>query len=127
MNILQRSVLVPLIAVLLSVSSVMTLSSNFASASSKVTNANFKGTWTAGTGGWVIKSENAKTGACTGTSDFGPSYHFLACRVTGSNYVFAIKVGSYVSHNSGTIHGNHVVGEFHDTNGSSESYTATRK
>jgi hypothetical protein len=41
--------------------------------------------------------------------------------------VFTITLGSgYKSHNSGTIKGNTLSGRFKDTNGTVETYTATR-
>ena len=92
-------------------------------------NVNFVGTWTPNTGvGWTIKYENRKTGVCSGTTGLAASgYRLVSCRVTGHKYVFTITLGSgYKSHNSGTIRGNTLTGRFKDTNGTVETYTATR-
>jgi hypothetical protein len=90
-------------------------------------NANFKGSWKSASGGWVIRTENARTGVCTGTTDFGGAYKLISCRVKGVRYTFTITLGTdYKSYNSGTIHGNSVAGTFHDTNGTTNSYVATR-
>ena len=89
-------------------------------------NANFRGSWKSAAGGWVIRTENASTGVCTGTSDFGGAYKLTSCRVKGVRYIFTITRTGYKSYNSGTIHGNNVAGTFHDTNGTTNSYVATR-
>lgn len=93
-------------------------------------NVNFIGTWTPNTGvGWTIKHENRATGVCSGTSALAAAgYRLVGCRVTGHKYVFTITLGSgYKSHNSGTIKGNTLTGRFKDSNGTVETYTATRR
>ena len=46
----------------------------------------------------------------------------------GNRYSFTITYGpSYKSRNTGTISGNRLKGSFKDTNGTAESYTATRR
>lgn len=87
-------------------------------------NANFLGTWVASTGDWTVTSQEP-SGACTGTSAF-VGYTFTDCHVNGNEYEFYVDVGSYESHNHGTIEGNKVTGEFNDTNGTNEAYTAYR-
>jgi hypothetical protein len=92
-------------------------------------NVNFVGKWTPNTGvGWKIKHENLATGVCSGTTALAASgYRLVGCRVTGHKYVFTITLGSgYKSHNSGTIRGNMLTGRFKDSNGTVETYTATR-
>jgi hypothetical protein len=92
-------------------------------------NVSFVGKWTPNTGvGWTIKHENRSTGVCSGTTALEASgYRLVGCRVTGHRYVFTITLGSgYKSHNSGTIKGNTLSGRFKDTNGTVETYTATR-
>ncbi len=89
-------------------------------------NVDFRGVWASATGGWRIVTENLATGACTGTSDF-VGYTLTGCEVTGHSYVFVVNLEpSYHSYNSGTISGNAVQGEFHDTNTNHETYSATR-
>jgi hypothetical protein len=91
-------------------------------------NAKFKGVWTvAGSAGFVITSENRTTGTCKGTSDAGPGYGLTACKVTGHTYVFTITYGPvYKSYNAGRFSKTHLSGSFHDTNGTTAKYTATR-
>jgi hypothetical protein len=90
-------------------------------------NANFVGTWTPNVGvGWTILTQ-APDGACTGSSaDSG--FTLDACQVTGDNYVFTIQEtsSSYYSNNSGTLNGDTLSGDFTDSNGTTEAYTATR-
>lgn len=98
------------------------------SPASAATNTNFIGNWKVSGGylGFIIKSENLRTGVCTGTTPL-PQYHLIACRVTGNKYSFTITDGpSYRSHNIGTIEGNHAAGQFKDTNGTFVQYTAVR-
>jgi hypothetical protein len=93
-------------------------------------NVSFVGTWTPNTGvGWTITRENRTTGVCAGTTRLATSgYRLVACRVTGHKYVFTITYGAgYRSHNSGTITGNTLTGRFKDSNGTVETYTATRR
>jgi hypothetical protein len=94
-------------------------------------NVNFVGTWVPSLGSgqqWTIKSENPKTGVCTGTTALSVSgYHFANCKVTGSKYSFWITYGAYRSHNIGTIAGNTLKGSFKDTNGTHATFTAKRK
>jgi hypothetical protein len=93
-------------------------------------NVNFVGTWTPNTGiGWTIKHENRATGVCSGTTALAASgYRLVGCRVSGHKYVFTVTLGSgYKSHNSGTIKGNTLTGRFKDSNGTVETYTATRR
>lgn len=94
-------------------------------------NVNFIGTWIPSLGAgqrWTVKSENPETGRCTGTSALSVSgYHFTNCKVTGNKYSFWITLGSYKSHNSGTIAGNTLKGGFRDGNGTATPYTAKRK
>jgi len=81
-------------------------------------NVDFRGVWGSPPSGWHVLTENLATGACTGTTDFGGLYTFTGCQVTGNSYVFVINYGlSYHSYDSGTITGNAVQGQFHDTNG----------
>ena len=92
-------------------------------------NVTFVGTWVPSLGAgqeWTVKSENAKTGVCSGTTVLS-GYHFANCRVTGSAYSFWITSGTYKSHNTGTIAGNTLKGSFRDTNGTLGIYTAKRK
>jgi hypothetical protein len=112
------------IALALTASGALLAPSAFASG-----NVNFVGTWTPNTGvGWTIKHENRKTGVCSGTTALAASgYRLVSCRVTGHRYVFTIALGSgYKSHNSGTIKGDTLAGAFRDSNGTVETYTATR-
>ncbi len=88
-------------------------------------NANFLGTWEPNTGGsWTVTSQEP-SGACTGTTVF-VGYTFTDCHVNGNEYEFYVDVGSYESRNHGTIEGNKVTGEFNDTNGTNQPYTAYR-
>jgi hypothetical protein len=90
---------------------------------------NFVGTWTQSGGvGWTITHENRRTGACVGKSALAKQgYGLVACRVRGNHYSFTITYGSgYKSVNTGTVKGNSLIGSFHDSNGTIESYTATR-
>jgi hypothetical protein len=91
-------------------------------------NANFKGTWNTTPGpGFVITKENRTTGKCKGTSDAGKGYGLTACKVTGKHYKLTITYGAtYKSYNTGVLKGNSLSGSFHDTNGSSGTYTGTR-
>jgi len=92
----------------------------------KPANVDFRGVWASSPGGWRVLTENLATGACTGTTDF-VGYTFTGCQVTGNSYVFVINYGTtYHSYDSGTITGNAVQGQFHDTNGTAESISATR-
>jgi hypothetical protein len=90
-------------------------------------NVNFKGTWVTSSGNWTVKTENLKTGACTGTTAF-VGYSFSGCKVTGNKYRFVIaQIGtSYRSINTGTISGNTVKGSFNDGRGPNP-YVAYRK
>jgi pimeloyl-ACP methyl ester carboxylesterase len=88
-------------------------------------NANFVGTWEPNTGGgWTVTSQEP-SGACTGTTVF-VGYTFTGCHVSGNEYEFYVDVGSYESRNHGIIEGNKVTGEFNDTNGTNQPYTAVR-
>ncbi len=91
-------------------------------------NVNFVGRWVPKGGvGWTITRENRRTGVCAGRSAL-KGYGLVNCRVHGATYTFTITYGpSYKSYNKGTIKGNRVVGTFHDTNGTTESYTARRR
>jgi len=91
-------------------------------------NARFTGVWTdSGGAGFVITCENRTTGVCAGTSDAGPGYGLTACTVTGHTYVFTITYGPvYKSYNAGRFSKTHLSGSFHDTNGTTAKYTATR-
>jgi hypothetical protein len=92
----------------------------------KVANVDFRGVWGPPPSGWQIRTENLATGACTGTTDF-IHYTFTGCKVTGNSYVFVINYGTaYHSYDSGTISGNSVEGQFHDTNGIAATYSETR-
>ncbi len=89
--------------------------------------ANFLGHWTVSNGvGFTITSQSG--GSCTGVSDLQSSgYGLIDCQVSGDSYSFTITYGSdYESYNTGTIDGDTLTGEFHDTNGTHETYTATR-
>jgi hypothetical protein len=89
-------------------------------------NVNFIGTWVAEPGqNWTIASENLATGECTGSSA-ATQFVMSVCKVTGEEYEFVLEEPGYKSFNSGTIEGNKVHGGFHDTNGTKESYSATR-
>ncbi len=94
-------------------------------------NVNFVGTWVPSLGAgqqWTVKSENPRTGVCTGTTALSVSgYHFASCKVTGHRYSFWITFGAYKSHNTGTIAGNTLKGGFRDSNGALTPYTAKRK
>jgi hypothetical protein len=120
----RRSRSGPRLAIALALAASAALLASSAMASS---NVNFVGTWTPNTGvGWKIKHENRATGVCSGTTKLA-GYRLVACRVTGHKYVFTITLGTtYKSHNSGTIKGNTLSGRFKDTNGTVETYTATR-
>jgi hypothetical protein len=92
-------------------------------------NVNFVGVWKPNTGiGWTIKSENRKTGACTGVTALASSgYDLVDCQVHGHKYSFTVTYGSgYKSVNTGVIVANRLVGKFKDTNGTVEAYTAKR-
>jgi hypothetical protein len=89
-------------------------------------NVNFIGTWVAEPGlNWTINSENLATGECAGTSA-ATQFVMSGCRVTGDAYEFVLEESGYKSFDAGTIEGNKVHGSFHDTNGNSEAYAATR-
>ncbi len=90
-------------------------------------NANFVGKWTISGGylGITIKSENRRTGVCSGVTA-SSLYHLVGCRVSANKFVFTITEGSYKSHNAGTIAGNKIFGSFKDTNGTVVDYTGTR-
>jgi hypothetical protein len=92
-------------------------------------NVNFIGTWLAEPGqNWTIASENLATGECTGSSA-ATQFVMSGCKVTGDEYEFVLEEsggGAYKSFDAGTIEGNKVHGSFHDTNGNSETYAATR-
>ena len=90
-------------------------------------NVNFKGTWVSTAGDWTVKSENLKTGACTGTTTF-VGYSFSGCKVTGHKYRFVVSQNgtTYRSINTGTISGNTVTGSFNDGRGASR-YIAHRR
>jgi hypothetical protein len=92
-------------------------------------NVNFVGVWKPNSGiGWTIKTENRKTGACTGVSVLASSgYDLVDCHVHGHKYSFTITYGSgYKSLNTGVIAANRLSGKFKDTNGTTEAYTAKR-
>ena len=96
----------------------------------KVANVDFRGVWASSPGGWQIRTENLATGACTGTTVF-VGYTFTGCHVTGDSYVFVINLvinpgTTYHSYDSGTISGNSLQGQFHDTNENAQSISATR-
>lgn len=89
--------------------------------------ADFVGHWSVDNGvGFTITSQSG--GSCEGTSDYESSgYDLIDCAVSGDDYSFTITYGSdYESYNTGTITGNTLVGEFHDTNGTQESYAGER-
>ncbi len=87
-------------------------------------NVNFVGSWVPNTGlAWTITRENRRTGVCGGITA-SPSYHIVNCRVHGRTYTFGT---AYKSYNKGTIRGNSLAGTFHDTNGTTEAYTAVRQ
>jgi hypothetical protein len=89
-------------------------------------NVNFMGTWVAEPGeNWTISSENLATGECTGASA-ATQFVMSGCKVTGDEYEFVLEEPGYKSFDAGTIEGNKVHGGFHDTNGNSETYAATR-
>lgn len=101
----------------------------FAPRALATTNVNFVGTWKVSSGAsFTITKENRKTGVCAGRSSLIKSgYKLVACRVHGNKYSFTITYGpSYKSRNTGTISGNSLKGTFKDTNGTVQSYTATR-
>lgn len=88
-------------------------------------NADFIGTWIPTPGvAWTIDTQSPD-GACTGTSA-DSSLAMSGCKVTGDDYVFTLKSGSYTSNNSGTISGDSLSGMFSDSNGTMEDYTAVR-
>lgn len=91
-------------------------------------NVNFVGSWVPNTGlAWTITRENRRTGVCGGITA-SPSYHIVNCRVHGRTYTFTVTFGTaYKSYNKGTIRGNSLAGTFHDTNGTTEAYTAVRQ
>lgn len=93
-----------------------------------VANGNFKGVWSLSDGqGFVIAKENRTTGVCKGTTSLGSAYVLTACKVTGHKFVFTITFGpTYKSLNSGTFRKTTLKGAFHDTNGSTGTYTGTR-
>lgn len=91
-------------------------------------NANFVGTWNPNTGQpWTVTSQ-APDGSCTGYSSLS-GFSFSNCQVNGNQYKFDVdeEGTSYESHNSGTIEGNSLKGEFNDTNGTHVEYTAVRE
>jgi hypothetical protein len=87
----------------------------------------FVGTWDVSGGylGFTITSEGG--GSCRGHTA-AASYLLEDCHVSGGSYSFTVVLSgsSYVSHNTGTIDGSTLTGEFHDTNGTDVDYTATR-
>jgi pimeloyl-ACP methyl ester carboxylesterase len=90
--------------------------------------ANFLGKWNPTTGQpWTVTSQ-APDGSCTGYSSLS-GFSFSHCQVNGNEYKFDVdeEGTSYESHNSGTISGNSLKGEFNDTNGTHEDYTAVRE
>jgi hypothetical protein len=93
-----------------------------------VANANFKGAWSLSNGqGFVITEEKRTTGACKRTTDLAGGYRLTACKVSGHKFVFTITFGpTYKSFNSGTFSKTTLKGSFHDTNGSTGTYTGTR-
>jgi len=95
---------------------------------SAASDANFIGHWKVSGGylGFIIKSENLRTGVCTGSTPEA-QYHLIGCHVTGHKYSFTITEGpSYRSHNTGTFSGNRAVGRFSDSNGTFVKYTAVK-
>ena len=93
-------------------------------------NVTFLGTWQTSNGQpFTIKTENRKTGVCSGTTSLskqGP-YRLVACHVKGNHYTFTITYGvSYKSYNKGTITANKLTGSFRDTNGATGTYSAVR-
>jgi hypothetical protein len=114
---------------LLGIAVVPTSLALFAPSALAAKNVNFIGTWKVSSGtGFTITKENRKTGVCAGRSSLLKSgYKLVACRVHANRYSFTITYGpSYKSRNAGTISGNKLKGRFRDTNGTVESYTATR-
>lgn len=91
-------------------------------------NANFKGHWhMSNSQDFIVKKENAKTGKCKGKTTLGTGYKFVDCKVTGHHYRFHITYGSgYVSYNAGTFTKHSLQGHWHDNDGASGTYTATR-
>jgi hypothetical protein len=89
-------------------------------------NVNFIGTWVAEPGqNWTIASENMATGECAGSSA-ATQFKMSRCKVQGDEYEFVLEENGYESFDAGTIEGNQVHGGFHDTNGTKETYAASR-
>ena len=96
-----------------------------APAAALAANANFVGTWEPNTGvAWTITSQ-AAGGACEGTSAIS-SFTLTGCQVSGNHYEFTVEEPGYSSYNHGTLEGNRLTGEFEDTNGTKQPYTAER-
>lgn len=88
-------------------------------------NSSFLGTWEPNTGvAWTITSQ-AASGACEGTSAIS-SFTLTGCQVSGNHYEFTVEEPGYSSFNHGTLEGNKLTGEFEDTNGTKQPYTAER-
>lgn len=88
--------------------------------------ADFVGTWLAPYGNWTITS--AGGGTCAGKTALA-GYTLIDCTTSGDRYSFVIAQDGtdYRSTNTGTISGNTIHGEFHDSNGADTSYVAVRK
>jgi hypothetical protein len=91
-------------------------------------NANFKGHWHLSNGqDFTVTTENVKTGRCKGRTSLGPPYKFSACEVKGNHYSFHITDGpGYTSKNAGHFTTHELSGHWHDNDGASGTYTATR-
>jgi hypothetical protein len=125
---MDRSIVRGALSVTVAAAATLAMLAPQASATAK--NVNFLGTWnTDNNQPFTIKTENRKTGVCSGTtslSKMGP-YKLVACHVNGNKYAFTITYGAgYKSYNKGTITANMLTGKFRDTNGSTGIYSAVR-
>ena len=125
---LRRTASIVLISGLTLGGSLATAAPSGAASATAVANGNFKGVWSLSNGqGFVITQENRTSGVCKGTTSLGAGFGLTACKVTGQKYVFTITFGpTYKSHNSGSFRKTTLKGRFHDTNGSTGTYTGTR-
>jgi pimeloyl-ACP methyl ester carboxylesterase len=90
-----------------------------------LTSGSFVGTWEPNVGvAWTIESQEAD-GSCSGISAIS-SFTLTGCHVNGNAYEFTVEEPGYSSFNHGTLEGNTLSGEFEDTNGTKQPYTATR-
>jgi hypothetical protein len=118
--------LLPLAVALIPVLTVSTLASagsaHSAVPTKNVKNVNIVGAWQTS-----IFLKQKANGDCTGTTTYGAGYGMTDCKVTGNKVHFVVTyTGGYRSTNNAVVTGNTLTGHFHDTNGTSEDYTATR-